>query len=245
MSSIYSAFNSYNLIIATKRCIKNNIIRENIYYYFAIYNILERDDNVEMQKVLSSDHNFYQEVTKNLNDYYYNHESIVCVKFSKQVSGLYKMEVYVLKEEYETPIKMPFELNRKDFEIMMTDICNDIHYVSTLLREYRNDIPDSNKDYITSFINFCIDSIEKYEISTVAIDDLSLPSHELNFVVIGNMSFRDKKGRTLTELSLQYTLKQLFPDIKKSTVHSLIERYKDIFMDLCIVRDNSKKQLFH
>jgi hypothetical protein len=204
----------------------------------------------EQNKLASNKHEFYQEVTKNLNQYYYELKNIVSVKFIKEHSGHYTIEVYILNDEFDSPITIQGVPKEKS-TTMITNITRDIKTLVALFEAYNTDISKQNvnqttKEYVANLTNACIKSIERYEICTLAISDLSLPEYDLNYVIVGNLSSKQmKKDMTLTALSIRYTLKQLFPGNTKTFIQSLSKKYGHSFIDLCVVTDKNNRMVHH
>lgn len=200
--------------------------------------------------IFSSDHRFYQEVTKKLNDYYYDLRDVVCVKCVKDHTTLYTIEIHVLNENFNTPIKLK-GIVPDQLQTMLINISRDINVLSRILKAYLVDVSKLNinsesMQYLTNFVNTCISSVEKYEICIISTCDETKPGYDINFTIIGNLSNKPiKKDISLAMLSLRYALRQVFPSMDKSLLKAMIKRYENIFVETCIQTDSKRNVIYH
>jgi DNA-binding Lrp family transcriptional regulator len=204
-----------------------------------------------LDRLLADKEKFYQSVTKELDQYYYDLQDMVCVKFIKTKSNDYVIEFHVANDDFDTPIRL-MGIAIEAANDLMTEIIHNINRLPAVLRAYNIDMSKSGAnqttiEYVAKMTKICITFIEKYEVCFLAYDDLNKPERQINFVLIGNLSAKPiKRGYPLSRLALRHTIRKLFRDAGKTSVLDvMMRRYSEIFMELCIVRNEDNIPLYH
>jgi len=204
-------------------------------------------DSAKRDTIMNVNYDFFQEVSKNLNDYYYTLQDIVCIKILKDRSNTYIIEISIFNDEFDTPITMK-GVTEEYAKGMIRGICKNILKLSSLITAFANDtirrqMNATSMEYIVRMADKCVKSIGIYQVCVLAVGDMNLPEYDLNFKVVGNQHDAPiKNGKSLSTLALEQTIKELFPESDDIDVNSMIVRYRRLFREYCIVphEDNPK-----
>jgi len=202
--------------------------------------------------LMNVNHDFFQEVSKNLNDYYYSLQDIVCIKILKDRNKKYLIEISILNDDFDTPIKMK-NISEEYAKGMIRATCKNILRLSSLITAFSNDVirqqmNSTSMDYIINMTDKCVRSIGIYQVCVIAVGDMTLPEYDLNFKVVGNQNDTPvKNGKSLSTLALEQTISNLFPESDSIDINSMIVRYRRLLRDYCTVPhpDNPKLAYCH